>query len=111
MNSRLELPIAGDERQRHHRRSLTGEGLHLGGMAPVMLSPARSRARTPVSRRDGSGEDASGGYFGLGMSSESTTELDKNGANIGKVLLRPKTSSMFSSESSVRSVGLRSPVM
>ncbi|KAL8788871.1 MAG: hypothetical protein Q9195_007085 [Heterodermia aff. obscurata] len=111
MNSRLELPIAGDERQRHHRRSYTGGSL--GGMPPVMLSPARSRARTPVSRREASGgwgEDALGGYFGARTSSKSSTDLDRSGANIGRLLLRPKVSSMFSSESSSRSAAPRSPV-
>ena len=111
MNSRLELPTAGDERQRHHRRSYTGGSL--GGMPPVMLSPARSRARTPVSRRDASGgwgEDALGGYFSARTLSKSTTDLDKSGANIGRLLLRPKVSSMSSSESSSRSAAPRSPV-
>ena len=110
MNSRLELPIAGDEKQRHHRRSYTGGSL--GGIPPVVLSPARSRARTPVSRREASGvwgEDALGGYFSARTPSKSTTDLDKSGANIGKLLLRPKISSMFSSESSSRSAAPRSP--
>ncbi|CAF9934781.1 MAG: hypothetical protein HETSPECPRED_009358 [Heterodermia speciosa] len=111
MNSRLELPIAGDERQRHHRRSYTGGSL--GGMPPVVLSPARSRARTPVSRREASGgwgEDALGGYLSARIPSKSTTDLDKSDANIGRLLLRPKVSSMFSSESSSRSTASRSPV-
>lgn len=111
MNSRLELPITGDERQRHHRRSYTGGSS--GGMPPVMHSPARSRARTPVSKREtagGWGEDAMGGYFGVMTPGQSTTELDKTGANVGRVLLRRKTSSMFSSESSSRSVVMKSPL-
>lgn len=109
MNSRLELPIAADERQRHHRRSFTGGSSN--GLPPVMLSPARSRARTPVSKREaiGIGEEGSGGYFGGRAPSKSTTELDKSGANIGRVMLRPKVSSLFSSESSSRSLAMRSP--
>lgn len=104
MNSRLELPIAGDERQRHHRRSYTGGSL--GGMPPVIHSPARSRARTPVSRREASGgwgEDALGGYFGVMTPSKSTTELDKSSAKAGRLSLRHNTASISSSGSSSKS--------
>ena len=109
MNSRLELPVPGDERQRHHRRSFTGSSLNLGAIPLVVRSPARSRATTPVSRRDLSATWGEEAFFGAMTPSKSTTELDRSGANIGRVMLRQKPSSLFSSECSARSVGTKSP--
>ena len=88
MNSRLELPAIVDGRQHHHHRSLTSSGL--------LSTPLISRSSTWSLRKNATGLDAAGttspdGYFSSRATSKSTTALDT--ANVGKALLRRKTSS------------------
>ena len=99
MNSRLELPATGGERKRHHRRSLTSGSMSSAPLATS--SPVRSRARTPNSSR-AAGNASPEEYFVDRPPSRSTAALDT--ANVGRALLRSKTSSIstFSCESSSR---------
>ena len=104
MNSRLELPATMGERKRHHHRSLTSSSL---SSAPLVTrSPVRSRARTPNSTR-APGNASPEEYFVDRQPSRPTTALDN--ANIGKSLLRSKTSSVstFSLDGSSRSTQSR----
>lgn len=104
MNSRLELPATVDDRNRHHRRSLTSGSL--SSIPLVTRSPVRSRARTPNSSR-APGHVSPEEYFVDRPPSRSITALDT--ANIGKSLLRSKTSSIstFSLDSHSRSMQSR----
>ena len=93
MNSRLELPSTSVERKRHHRRSFTSGSM---SSAPLETSPPTlSRARTPNTAHI-AGNATPEEYFVDRPPSRSTGALDT--ANIGRVLLRSKTSSisMFS---------------
>lgn len=101
MNSRLELPAIVDERKHNHHRSLTS-----GSLSTVSLltsSRPRSFARTPSSTH-APGNTSPEEYFANRTASKSTTALDTE--NIGKALLRRKTSSTstFSSENSTRTL-------
>ncbi|MCJ1261084.1 hypothetical protein MMC22_000948 [Lobaria immixta] len=101
MNSRLELPAIVDERKRNHHRSLTSSSLSTASLIPGSRAP--SFARTPSSTR-AAGNASPEEYFANRTASKSTTALDT--VNIGKSLLRRKTSSTstFSSASSTRTL-------
>ena len=104
MNSRLELPATVGERKRHHHRSLTSSSL---SSAPLISrSPVRSRTRTPNSIHV-PGNASPEEYFIDPQPSKPPTALDT--ANVGKVLLRSKASSVstFSLDGSSRSTQSR----
>ena len=89
MNYRLELPATTCERKRHHGRSLTSSSLSSASL--IMRSPIRSSAWTPNSTR-APGYASPDEYFVDRPSSRATTTMDI--ANIGRALLRSKTSSV-----------------
>lgn len=104
MNSRLELPVIGDEGRRNHYRSRTS-----GSLSTYRLpakSPGQSRARTPSASMYVGRSTSPEEYFANRIVSKSTTALDT--ANIGKTLLRhkPSSSSSGSSQGSTRTLHL-----
>lgn len=101
MNSRLELPAIVDERKYNHHRSFTSGSLSAASI--ITSSRPRSFARTPSSTH-AAGNTSPEEYFANRAASKSTTALDT--VNIGKALLRRKTSSTstFSSEGSTRTL-------
>lgn len=97
LNSRLELPTAAQTRQRNHFRSNTSGSLTTVSLPlkfPALPRPASTRA---------AGSTSSEEYLPSCPPSKSTTALDD--ANIGKALLRRKSSS-GSSHSSARTLSL-----
>ncbi len=87
INSRLELPALVDERKRNHRRSLTSGSLATA--ASMIPRPVvRPMAKTPSSAHTAVGGD----YFDNRPDSSRPSAAALDAANIGKALLRRKTS-------------------
>ena len=104
LNSRLELPLMVDGRNRHHHRSRT-LGSNVTSVSVPPKSPGLGGAKTPTgggSGRSGGEWSAADGYFACEnrrTGSKSTTSLADPTANIGKVILRHKPSSSSSGSS------------
>lgn len=92
MNSRLELPVIGDERRRNHYRSRTSGSLSTYRVP--MKSPGQSRARTPTGNMYAGCSTGLDEYFANRTASRSTTALGS--VDTGKTLLRHKPSSSSS---------------